>query len=153
MGYHLIIVSYYHNIKISSYHIIISSNHHLIISSYHHIIISSQRQMVEVIFGAKSRVSTHIESFTPPPRKSPQKIGTLRAITFYDASAIAGQKILAPPKPHFFEKKIGPENFCKKKSKWLKSFLVPSQRFRHILSRLPPLQGSLPKSKGPSGND
>ena len=38
-------------------------------------------------------------------------------------------------------------------TKWLKSFLVPSQRFRHILSRLPLLQGSLPKNKGSSGND
>ena len=36
-------------------------------------ITTSQNQMVEVIFGAKSRMSTHIESFTPSPRKSPQK--------------------------------------------------------------------------------
>ena len=28
---------------------------------------------VQVVFGPKSRFATHIESFTPPPRKSPQK--------------------------------------------------------------------------------
>ena len=38
-------------------------------------------------------------------------------------------------------------------TKWLKSFLVPSQGFRHILSHLPLLQGSLPKNKGSSGNN
>ena len=38
-------------------------------------------------------------------------------------------------------------------TKWLKSFLVPSLGFRHILGLLPLLQGSLPKSKGTSGND
>ena len=37
------------------------------------IIILPQHEMVEVIFGAKSRFSTHIESFTLSPRKSPQK--------------------------------------------------------------------------------
>ena len=38
-------------------------------------------------------------------------------------------------------------------TKWLKSFLVPSPGFRHILSRLPLLQGSLPKNKGSWGNN
>ena len=38
-------------------------------------------------------------------------------------------------------------------TKWLKSFSVPSPGFRHILSRLPLLQGSLPKNKGSSGNN
>ena len=38
-------------------------------------------------------------------------------------------------------------------TKWLKSFSVPSQVFRHILSHLPLLQGSLPKNKGSSGNN
>ena len=72
--YHIFIPSYYHTIILSYYHIIKSSSHHISISSYStHTIISSKRQMVEVIFGAKSRISTHIESFTPPPRKSPQK--------------------------------------------------------------------------------
>ena len=37
--------------------------------------------------------------------------------------------------------------------KWLKSFSVPSQRFRHILNRLPLLQGSLRQNKGSSGNN
>ena len=36
-------------------------------------VITCKSQMVEVIFGAKSRFSTYIESFTPSPRKSPQK--------------------------------------------------------------------------------
>ena len=39
----------------------------------HENVITSQDQMVEVCFGAKSRISTHIESFTPSPTKSPQK--------------------------------------------------------------------------------
>ena len=38
-------------------------------------------------------------------------------------------------------------------TKWLKSFLVPSLGFRHILSRLPPRQGSLPKNKRIRGNN
>merc|ERR1712078_643054 len=38
-------------------------------------------------------------------------------------------------------------------TKWLKSFSVPSPGFRHILSLLPLLQGSLPKNKGTSGNN
>ena len=38
-------------------------------------------------------------------------------------------------------------------TKWLKSFSVPSLGCRHILSRLPLLQGSLPKNKGTSGNN
>ena len=38
-------------------------------------------------------------------------------------------------------------------TKWLKSFSVPSLGFQHILSRLPLLQGSLPKNKGSSGNN
>ena len=38
-------------------------------------------------------------------------------------------------------------------TEWLKSFLVPSLGFQHILSRLPPFQGSLPKNKGSSGNN
>ena len=52
---------------------VISSYYHSIIVSYYHIIIRSQREMVAVVFGAKSRFSTHIESLTPSPRKSPQK--------------------------------------------------------------------------------
>ena len=52
---------------------LILSHDHNIILSYYHIIISSQHQMVEVIFGSKSRFSTHIESFTLSSRKSPQK--------------------------------------------------------------------------------
>ena len=36
---------------------------------------------------------------------------------------------------------------------WLKSFSVPSQGFRHILSRLPLLQGSLPQNKWTTGNN
>ena len=35
----------------------------------------------------------------------------------------------------------------------VKSFLVPSQRCRHILGRLPRRQGTLPKNKGSSGNE
>ena len=45
-------------------------------------------------------------------------------MTFYDASANADQKIIAPPKRHFFEKKINPGNFCPKSSeifKWPKN--------------------------------
>ena len=38
-------------------------------------------------------------------------------------------------------------------TKWLKSFSVPSLGFRHILSHLPLLQGSLPKNKGSWGNN
>ena len=38
-------------------------------------------------------------------------------------------------------------------TEWLKSFLVPSPGFRHILSRLPLLQGSLLKNKGSWGNN
>ena len=38
-------------------------------------------------------------------------------------------------------------------TKWLKSFSVPSLGFRHILSRLPLLQGSLPKNKLTTGNN
>ena len=38
-------------------------------------------------------------------------------------------------------------------TKWFKSFLVPSQGQKHILSRLPLRQGSLPKNKGSSGNN
>ena len=38
-------------------------------------------------------------------------------------------------------------------TKWLKSFLVPSRGGKHILSRLPLRQGSLPKNKGTSGNN
>ena len=38
-------------------------------------------------------------------------------------------------------------------TKWLKSFSVPSLGFRHILSRLPPRQGSLPKNKRIRGNN
>ena len=36
-------------------------------------------------------------------------------MTRYDASPYADQKIIAPPKLQFLEKKIGPENFRKKK--------------------------------------
>ena len=46
-----------------------------------------------------------------------------------------------------------PRKCLQKKSTWLKSFSVPSQRFRHILNRLPLLQGSLPKNKGSWGNN
>ena len=38
-------------------------------------------------------------------------------------------------------------------TKWLKSFSVPSLGFRHILSRLPLRQGSLPKNKRTTGNN
>ena len=38
-------------------------------------------------------------------------------------------------------------------TKWLKSFSMPSQGQKHISSLLPPLQGSLPKNKGSSGNN
>ena len=38
-------------------------------------------------------------------------------------------------------------------AKWLKSFSVPSQGFRHILSSLPLRQGSLPKNKWTTGNN
>ena len=38
-------------------------------------------------------------------------------------------------------------------TKWLKSFSVPSLGFRHILSRLPPRQGSLPQNKRIRGNN
>ena len=43
----------------------------VLIISKHHDFIASVDQMVEVIFGARSRISTQIESFTPSPRKSP----------------------------------------------------------------------------------
>ena len=89
-------------------------------------------QMVEVIFSAKSTFSTHIESFTPSPRKSPPKKTELQAITFYGECASNVLKSVAPPKPHFYKNNIKPEIFDKKKPRWLKSFLVPSQRFRHI---------------------
>ena len=70
--------------------------------------------MVEVMFGAKSRISTHIDSFASSPRKSPPKIKAVRAMTFYDASANADQKFIAPPKGHFFEKLIDSENILQK---------------------------------------
>ena len=38
-------------------------------------------------------------------------------------------------------------------TKWLKSFSVPGQGKKHILSLLPLQQGSLPKNKGTSGNN
>ena len=38
-------------------------------------------------------------------------------------------------------------------TKRLKSFSMPSQGQKHISSILPPLQGSLPKNKGSSGNN
>ena len=46
--------------------------------------------MVEVMFSAKTRVSTHIESFTPSPMKFIElslKVNEPQAITFYDTSA------------------------------------------------------------------
>ena len=67
--------------------------------------------MVEVIFGAKSRVSTHIESFKPFSKEVSPKINELQAITFFDARANAEKTIVAPPKLHFVEKKIDPGNF------------------------------------------
>ena len=53
--------------------VIVSLYHLFLISIQDRFILPSQDQMVEVVFGAKSRFSTHIESFTPSPRKSPQK--------------------------------------------------------------------------------
>ena len=83
----------------------------VLIISKHHDFIASGDQMVEVIFGAKSRVSTHIESFPPPPRKSPPKLNPLRAITFDDGSASDTQKFLAHPKHQFLENKISTPKF------------------------------------------
>ena len=75
-------------------------------------------------------------------------------MTFYDAAADADQKILAPPKVQFLEKNIDAKNFSSNpNTKWLKSFSVPSLGFQHILSRLPLLQGSLPKNKRTTGNN
>ena len=57
------------NVKVRN----VNSYYQVVIFSYCHDIILSQHQMFEVIFGPKSRFSTHIEPFTPSPRKSPQK--------------------------------------------------------------------------------
>ena len=46
-----------------------------------------------------------------------------------------------------------PPKFFHPNTKWLKSFLVPGQGKKHILSLLPLQQGSLPKNKGTSGNN
>ena len=103
--------------------------------------------MVEVVFGAKSRLPTHIESFTPSPRKSPQKINELQAITFYDARANAEKKFVAPPKPNFFEKKSTPkifektlsEIFCRRRK--MKSCKSSETRFAKVSRRSEPCSG------------
>ena len=56
----------------------------------------------------------HKSSRLPLAKEFSPKINELQAITFDDGSAIAAQKILAPPKLQFLEKKIDPELFLKK---------------------------------------
>ena len=91
-------------------HMITISYDHTIIWLYYHIIISSQHQMVEVIFSAKSRFSTHWVVYPLAKEVSP-KINALEAITFYDERASDAQTCLAPPKRQFLENKNWPPKF------------------------------------------
>ena len=120
-----LMISKYHNTIISwCPHIIIwfiSTSHLIIWSRYHIIIILSQHQTVEVIFGPKGwgRFWCQVKDFDtywviyPFSKEVSPKIRVVRVITFDDGAAIADQKFIAPPKPHFVEKKIDPENFCR----------------------------------------
>ena len=90
--------------------------------------------MVQVIFGAKSRFSTRIESFT---KEVSPKINELQAITFYDRRAHNAQTCPAPPKRHFLEKKIGP-NLLLKKIFPQKKFGVEKWKLANRLKRVFP---------------
>ena len=84
--------------------------------SYYHIVTKSQTPNGWSHFSCQVNVFDTYWVVYPSSKEVSPKVRALRAITFYDASVNADQKILAPPKPHFFEKKIGPENFCNKKN-------------------------------------
>ena len=50
----------------------------------------------------------------PFSKEFSSKLWAVRATTLYDASADADQKLIAPPKGHFFEKVIDSENILQK---------------------------------------
>ena len=58
-------------------------------------------------------------------------------MTRSDASPYADQKIIAPPKLQFLEKKIGPENFRKKQIR-SKNFSVEKWKIANRLKRVLP---------------
>ena len=73
--------------------------------------------MVEVIFGAKSSISKNVENRLPLLQGTLPENTISTAITFYEERASDAQKLVAPPKPHFFEKKNRPPKHFAKKSK------------------------------------
>ena len=69
--------------------------------------------MIKVIFGAKTKLDTYWVVYPFAKELSP-KINELQAITFDKESASDAQKLQAPPKRRFSEKKIGAKFVLKK---------------------------------------
>ena len=67
--------------------------------------------MVEVIFGAKSGFDTYRVIY-PFEKEVCAKIRAARAMAFYDASANADQRFIAPAKGHFLNKSFIPKIIC-----------------------------------------
>ena len=103
----------------------------MIILSYYHQITAPNGWF---FLGCQVKVFDTYWVIYPFSKEVSPKIRVVRVITFDDGAANADQKIIAPPKLQFLEKKIGPENFCKKIRK--KNFSVEKWKIANRLKRV-----------------
>ena len=93
-----------------------SQSHTITKADYHSIVILCYQNIITPNgwshFWSQVKVENTYWVIYPSSKEVSPKIRAVRAITFYDAASNADLKIIAPPKPHFFWKKIDPGNFC-----------------------------------------